>query len=344
MASLAWILLLVVRRVDHEPIALDQPHSVRPLQIAADKTELQESADYSKPFTGKLMKADFTPTSVKSSNSKLRRSRMSYSRCTGRCRRCVMEMAADALYKAKLICDFYHLAIWKCATLRAVSEAMYAGFQHGITKDDPLRYRRFHAHLYPLIFAGNGIVGPPIPAGDGVSFAQKYLRHKNCTFAMYGDDASNQGQVFEAFNMVRQALGPSTVFVCKNIKYGMGTSAEHSSSNTEYFTQDDKVLSLQMSGMDIITTKRAVIYTRNWTINEWKGPLLLDFVTYRYDGLATEQELEALDKAAKAGVGAAVEAKASLEPLIKDLWNDIYYKGTELPSMRGREREEMHYY
>ena len=38
------------------------------------------------------------------------------------------------------------------------------------------------------------------------AFAQKYKGEKNCTFAMYGDGASNQGQVFEAFNMVRSSL------------------------------------------------------------------------------------------------------------------------------------------
>lgn len=59
-------------------------------------------------------------------------------------------------------------------------------------------------------------------------------------------------------------------------------------------------------------------------------------------GLASEQELKQLDKDAKAEVDAAVaEAKESPEPLIKDLWTDIYYKGTEPPSMRGREREEV---
>jgi hypothetical protein len=35
-------------------------------------------------------------------------------------------------------------------------------------------------------------------------------------------------------------------------------------------------------------------------------------------------------------------AKASPEPRTEDLWTDIYYKGTEPPIMRGREREEVH--
>jgi len=62
-------------------------------------------------------------------------------------------------------------------------------------------------------------------------------------------------------------------------------------------------------------------------------------------GLATEEELKGLEKEAKAEVDQAVEeAKASAEPTDKDLWTDVYYKGTEPPFLRGREREEVHYY
>ena len=59
-------------------------------------------------------------------------------------------------------------------------------------------------------------------------------------------------------------------------------------------------------------------------------------------GLATEEELKAIDKQSKAEVEKAVEeAKTSPEPNMTDFWADIYYKGTEPPSMRGREREEV---
>lgn len=58
-------------------------------------------------------------------------------------------------------------------------------------------------HIFtPSFFGGNGIVGAQVPVGAGVSFAQKYMGEKTATFALYGDGASNQGQVFEAFNMV----------------------------------------------------------------------------------------------------------------------------------------------
>lgn len=59
-------------------------------------------------------------------------------------------------------------------------------------------------------------------------------------------------------------------------------------------------------------------------------------------GLATEDELKAIDKASKAEVDKAVEeAKTSPEPNMDDFWKDIYYKGTEPPFMRGREKEEV---
>jgi pyruvate dehydrogenase E1 component alpha subunit len=138
-------------------------------------------------------------------------------------------------------------------------------------------------HIFtPRFFGGNGIVGAQVPLGAGIAFAMKYLERPSATFALYGDGASNQGQVFEAFNMAKLWDLPC-VFVCENNKYGMGTSAERSSSNTEYFTRGDKIPGIQANGMDIIASAQAVKYARDWVLSG-KGPLLLEFVTYRYGG------------------------------------------------------------
>ncbi|KAL1678852.1 dehydrogenase E1 component-domain-containing protein [Schizophyllum commune] len=378
------------------------------IQTSADTTQLHESpSDFSQPFKVKIhedsfrahncempeLDVDVTKDELLTMYSQMQTMRR-------------MEMAADALYKAKLIRGFCHLAIGQ--------EAVSVGLEHGIHKDDlVITGYRCHPfavlrggtivgvlgellgrqcgmshgkggsmHIFtPTFFGGNGIVGAQVPVGAGLAFALKYRQKDNCSFALYGDGASNQGQVFEAFNMAKLWNLPC-VFVCENNKYGMGTSAERSSMNTEYFKRGDKIPGIQVNGMDIIATRQAAAYARKWTVDDKRGPLLVEFVTYRYGGhsmsdpgttyrsreevqrmrstqdpirglqryieewgVASEQELKALDKKAKQEVDEAVEiAKASPEPSMEDFWADVYYKGTEPPFLRGREREEVHYY
>ena len=52
-------------------------------------------------------------------------------------------------------------------------------------------------------FGGHGIVGAQVPIGAGIALAQQYMGNddKHTTLIMYGDGASNQGQIFEAYNM-----------------------------------------------------------------------------------------------------------------------------------------------
>lgn len=61
-------------------------------------------------------------------------------------------------------------------------------------------------------------------------------------------------------------------------------------------------------------------------------------------GVADEAALKAIDQAAKKEIDTAVaEAKESEEPDIEvEFWTDIYFKGTEPPFMRGREKEDIH--
>jgi TPP-dependent pyruvate/acetoin dehydrogenase alpha subunit len=63
-----------------------------------------------------------------------------------------------------------------------------------------------------------------VPIGAGVAFAHKYREKNNMCFALYGDGAANQGQVFEAYNIAKLWSLP-VAFVCENNHYGMGTSA-----------------------------------------------------------------------------------------------------------------------
>lgn len=139
-----------------------------------------------------------------------------------------MEMAADRLYKEKKIRGFCHLSTGQ--------EAVAVGIEHAIDRNDHLiTAYRCHGfalmrggtvksiigellgrregiaygkggsmHMFaPGFYGGNGIVGAQVPVGAGIAFANKYEDKKNVTLALYGDGASNQGQVFEAFNMAK---------------------------------------------------------------------------------------------------------------------------------------------
>lgn len=131
--------------------------------------------------------------------------------------------------------------------------------------------------------------------------------------------------------------------------------------NTQYFTRGDQIAGIQVNGMDILAVKKACEFAKDWTVSG-KGPLLIEFVTYRYGGhsmsdpgttyrtrdevqkvrstsdpiaglkknilewgVASEDELKAIDKKAKDEVNTAVEeAKQSPMPGLHEFWTDIY--------------------
>lgn len=314
-----------------------------------------------------------------------------------------MEMAADALYKAKKIRGFCHLSVGQ--------EAIAVGIENAITKqDDIITSYRCHGftymrgcsvqevlaelmgrragcsfgkggsmHMYADgFYGGNGIVGAQVPLGAGLAFAHQYKETDNCTWALYGDGAANQGQVFEAFNMAKLWNLPC-IFTCENNKYGMGTSASRSSAMTEYHKRGQYIPGLKVNGMDILAVYQAAKFCKDWTANQ-NGPLVVEFETYRYGGhsmsdpgttyrtreevqnmrsrndpiaglkahllefnIATEEEIKAFDKSARKYVDEQVKlADASPPPEAKMdiLFEDVYVPGSEVPILRGRIRDD----
>lgn len=172
-----------------------------------------------------------------------------------------MELAADGLYKQRKIRGFCHLSTGQ--------EAVAAGIEHAITKDDKLitAYRSHgntlmrggtirsiigellgrrdgiahgkggSMHMYTRsFFGGNGIVGANVPLGTGIAFAQKYDDTGNITINLFGDGAANQGQVHESFNMAKLWDLP-VIFGCES------TSSPHRSEClqvTDRFESDNK--------------------------------------------------------------------------------------------------------
>ena len=210
-------------------------------------------------------------------------------------------------------------------------------------------------------YGGNGIVAAQVPIGAGLAFANKYRGNDNVSFAYFGDGASNQGQVYETFNMAALWDLP-VVFVIENNHYAMGTSQERSSSTPALHTRGEAfgIPGEEVDGMDVLAVKaagaKAIAHCR-----AGKGPYILEMNTYRYrghsmsdpakyrtreevqkvkeerdpidhvremllsGGHANEDALKAIDKEIKAVVSQAAQfATDSPEPDISELWTDVY--------------------
>ena len=133
-------------------------------------------------------------------------------------------------------------------------------------------------------YGGHGIVGAQVPIGAGLALANKYTGNGNVSLAFFGDGASNQGQVYEAFNMAKLWDLP-VVFVIENNQYAMGTSVIRSSAETELYKRGSsfEIKGMQVDGMNVLevrdAAKKAIKHAR-----DGKGPMILEMKTYRYRG------------------------------------------------------------
>ncbi len=209
-------------------------------------------------------------------------------------------------------------------------------------------------------FGGHGIVGASVPIGTGLAFSNKYRESDRVCLTYFGDGATNQGQVYEAFNMASLWDLP-VVYVIENNQYAMGTSVERSSAETELYKRgiSFEIEGEQVDGMDVLAVKaageKAVEHARSG-----KGPYILEMKTYRYRGhsmsdpakyrkreevddmrehrdpieslkarmvaadKASEEELKEIDKDIKAQVKDAADfALESPEPDAAELWTDV---------------------
>jgi len=297
------------------------------------------------------------------------------------------EEKAGQLYGMGLIGGFCHLYIGQEAVVVGLTQA-------GEKKDSVITAYRDHGHMLACgmdpkgvmaeltgrrggysrgkggsmhmfsreknFYGGHGIVGAQVSLGTGLGFAHQYRGDGGVAHTYLGDGAVNQGQVYESFNMAALWKLP-VVYVIENNKYGMGTSVERHSSNTELSQRGAAhgIPGVQVNGMDVVEVAQkgadALEHARSG-----KGPMILEMKTYRYrghsmsdpakyrskeevqkmrkeqdpidnlrhtlleHGYSNEAEMKDMDKEIKSVVTAAAEfAQQSPEPDESELYTDI---------------------
>ncbi len=221
------------------------------------------------------------------------------------------EEKAGQLYGLGLIGGFCHLYIGQ--------EAVVVGFQSALKQGDTvITGYRSHGHVLASgadpkavmaeltgraagisrgkggsmhmfnpkggFYGGHGIVGAPAPLGTGLAFAAKYRKSDAVTLAYFGDGATNQGQVYEAFNMAVLWKLP-VVYVIENNHYAMGTSIERASGQQELCRRGEGLglYGRQVDGMNVLAVRaaaeEAIAHARGGN-----GPILIEAKTYRYRG------------------------------------------------------------
>jgi len=209
-------------------------------------------------------------------------------------------------------------------------------------------------------YGGHGIVGAQVSLGTGLAFANRYRGNDLVSLAYFGDGASNQGQVYESFNMAELWKLP-VIYVIENNRYAMGTSVTRSSAQTDFSRRgiSFNIPGKQVDGMDVRAVKAAGDEAVAWC-RAGKGPYILEMQTYRYRGHSmsdpakyrtreevekvrhdqdpieqvrerllaakvSEQDLKAIDAEVREIVNAAADfAQHDPEPDASELYTDIY--------------------
>jgi TPP-dependent pyruvate/acetoin dehydrogenase alpha subunit len=205
-----------------------------------------------------------------------------------------------------------------------------------------------------------GVVGGGIPTAVGIALALQMHRSDQILLSYFGDGASNEGEFHESLNMASTWKLP-VVFICDNNQYGMSMhvskvmNIEHISERAASYG----IPGITVDGNDVLAVYEAVLAADEHA-RSGQGPSLVDCLSYRWRGhsksdrnlyrtpqeiedwktkcpirrfkkvlvdaaVMTNDEVEAIDQAAKAAIDrAAEEALTFPEPSPENMEDEVY--------------------
>lgn len=210
---------------------------------------------------------------------------------------------------------------------------------------------------------GWGIVGGHIPLAGGLAFASKYRGDGQVSMVFLGDGAVPQGVVYETWNMASLWDLP-LLTVIENNQYAMGTPLERSNANHEELFRRAEPFGIECTRTEVreVQDIHAFFQEKVSQVRETSRPQLVEIITYRYRGHSmsdpihghyrkkdeveemkerdpillcrqrltqehgvSEEDIQAMDKAARDEVAKAVEAaKAAPQPEPSTLHDHVY--------------------
>ena len=205
-----------------------------------------------------------------------------------------------------------------------------------------------------------GIVGGNIPVATGAALALKMRGEDRAVICFFGDGASNTGNFHEALNLASTWCLP-VVYVVENNLYGMSVPFSCASAKPDIADRACAygIPGKVVDGMNVLAV-RAAVQEALERARQGLGPSLIECKTYRYYGhsrsdprkyrtkeeeaewhsrdailalrefmlkigLATEQELDAVEAKAEQAINQAVDfAMKSPNPAPEEVEQDVY--------------------
>ncbi len=209
-------------------------------------------------------------------------------------------------------------------------------------------------------FGADGVLGTSAVMCCGTALAiRKKKEEDRISVVFFGDGSSNEGAVFEAFNLASVWNLP-VLFVCVNNTYGMSTPIAKVMKDTDIAKRAIPfgMPGESIDGNDVLAVYDTIQKAREYVLKE--GPMLVVENTYRISGhsksdgnlyrtkeeinawkekcpikqfrsyltsheIFGEEELDEMVRQAKETLDHAVEfAKSSPEPDVNDIYEDVY--------------------